>query len=533
MGTSSRPPLLRRPAMLAVAGALLTSILTAGMPVPAAASFTASSSCATNLRRAPYTTATVRLRIPRGSRVVVADSVRGGSWRAACPGWVSGTRWYRITAVNGRTVRSLYGVSVLYAAAGLFRVVAAAPGLPPAPTPTPIATPAPTPVPMPTSKPSPTPTATSTPAPAPSPAQAAAALRWGLLGGAATGIADERAAGMTAKLVELSWRSYEPARGSFDAAYVIRKRTEIAAVRAGGMAVILGLGVQFEPDWLLAMPNAAYVDQYGDHYADTCMGCQRANFVWNAALREAQGAYVARALADFGAQVAAVRIGGGHYGELGYPAATYAGHANTYWAFDANAAASNPVPGWKPGMASPNREAGRFLDWYLDALTRYANWQIATVRAAFAGPIILLEPSFGIRPGEVAAAANADLAGTTSPERNGEVQRGYDFARHVAAISDPGVWVASTWLDCPYGNDSVTDPGVGSPGRYIASLARARGLRAYGENTGQGSASVLASTAARARSFGLVGFAWYNEEELLSGRYATLADMARVIAANP
>jgi hypothetical protein len=98
------------------------------------------------------------------------------------------------------------------------------------------------------------------------------------------------------------------------------------------------------------------------------------------------------------------------------------------------------VPGWTPGNPSPNGEAAKFLDWYLDSLVDYQNWQISSLRATgYNGKIMMLYPSWGIRPGQIEEAVATNLNGTTSVEKNGEIQRGYDFARQVRAIEDPKV----------------------------------------------------------------------------------------------
>ena len=370
-------------------------------------------------------------------------------------------------------------------------------------------------------------TTTSTMAPA-----LPAALRYGLIGNDGTHLAAERSAGIGSKLFELNWAAYEPARGAWAADYLTWVKGQLADLRAAGFAIVLSLGVQFAPAWLLSTyPDAYYVDQYGDRYADTCSGCEVPNFVWNTALRGELARYVAHVFADLGTDFAAVRIGGGHYGELGYPTASYGGHSNTYWAFDANAAASDPVPGWTPGMASPHGQAGTFLDWYLAQLADYETWQISTVRASYPGPLMLLIPSFGIRPGQAQAAIDNNLAGTTSPEINGEVQRGYDYARFVSVIDDPGVVLDTTWLDCPYGSDASSSPDAWRPVHYLAYLA-ARSphhLRLYGENTGGGSAAVMRFTFAQARKYRLAGFLWFDEQELFSGAHATLPVLARLI----
>jgi hypothetical protein len=360
------------------------------------------------------------------------------------------------------------------------------------------------------------------------------ALAWGLIGNDGVHLDEERSAGITTKMLSLSWRKYMTGSGTVDAAYVARKRAELAALRAAGFEVILSLGYHDTPGWILALPDSRYVNQYGDSYGgggEPDLG--DANLVFNPILREHLAAYVARVFADLGTDFAAVRVGGGRYGELTYPPAKLLGHANNYWAFDSHAQARDPVPGWRPGDPSPNGESARFLEWYLDALADYQTWQIETVRRSYAGRIMVLYPSWGIRPGQAALAVAGNLAGTTSAELNGEIQRGFDFARQVGAIADPGVVVTTTWLDADGSRDGGADQRYWSPVHYLASLAAANPVRPalYGENTGHGSAAALAFTRAQAGRFGLLGFAWYCEGELFGGTHATLRDYAAVIAA--
>jgi GH25 family lysozyme M1 (1,4-beta-N-acetylmuramidase) len=95
------------------------------------------SACPVNLRLAAGTSARVRVTLRTGVKVTVVATVRGSAWRVSCPRAVSGTSWYRISAINGRSVRSLYGVTYLYGSAGLFKAVPPAPRPPPAPSPPP------------------------------------------------------------------------------------------------------------------------------------------------------------------------------------------------------------------------------------------------------------------------------------------------------------------------------------------------------------------------------------------------------------
>ncbi len=176
----------RRP--LAIFAALLSVAILAGLTVgiePASAATTTSlaAACGVNLRIGPSTGYANRTTIRAGTTLSAVATVTGGSWRSSCGGrTVSGTTWYRISVVNGRSVASLYGRSYLYAATGLFKP-AARPSSSPTPVPAPTASPSPTPT------PTPTPGPTSAPGPATSPALAAACDGVNLRTGPSTGYA--------------------------------------------------------------------------------------------------------------------------------------------------------------------------------------------------------------------------------------------------------------------------------------------------------------------------------------------------------
>lgn len=103
---------------------------------PAATSTKATACSGVNLRRTARTTGFRQATLKAGVRITVTATVTGSKWKATCAGKVvSGSKWYRISAINGKSVKSRYGVTYLYAATGLFKSVAAPP--PPAPAPTP------------------------------------------------------------------------------------------------------------------------------------------------------------------------------------------------------------------------------------------------------------------------------------------------------------------------------------------------------------------------------------------------------------
>jgi GH25 family lysozyme M1 (1,4-beta-N-acetylmuramidase) len=85
---------------------------------------TYASNCSVRLRASASTTAATRSIIADGSVVTAVGTVTGGSWSALCGTNVSGNTWLKVTAVAGQSVSSLYGVSAVYAAKGLFRAVA-------------------------------------------------------------------------------------------------------------------------------------------------------------------------------------------------------------------------------------------------------------------------------------------------------------------------------------------------------------------------------------------------------------------------
>jgi len=71
-----------------------------------------------NLRTSASTSGTKKASLAAGTRVTVIGTVTGGSWSAGCGG--NDTSWYKINQVNGKSTSSLYGVSAVYGAKGLF-----------------------------------------------------------------------------------------------------------------------------------------------------------------------------------------------------------------------------------------------------------------------------------------------------------------------------------------------------------------------------------------------------------------------------
>ncbi len=395
-----------------------------------------------------------------------------------------------------------------------------------------IASPAAAPTVTATARVTPTPNPTATRAPA-SGLDCPASGRhcWGLLGNDGTHLREEYAAGIRLKHFRVGWRSFEPEEGRISRTYVAEKQAELAALRQTGFAIVLSLTLHDTPGWLHdRYRDSHYINQYGELYEGDFDGGD-ANLMFNAEIRDAAERHIAEVFAELGTDFAAVRVGAARYGELTYPPAEWNGRDNLYWNYDANALAQSPVSGWRPGDPSPEGEAQRFLEWHLDALVQLQSWQIAVVRQHYSGPLIMLYPSWGIRPGQIERAVAGDLDGRSSAERNGEIQRGFDFARQIGALEDPHIIVSTTWLDADPTGDDGDDPARWSPVHYLAELAAAHPLQlpVIGENTGHGHVPEMELSAAQMVRYGLIGMLWYNEEELLSGQYATLEDYRRII----
>lgn len=369
--------------------------------------------------------------------------------------------------------------------------------------------------------------------------------RFALIGNDGTHLRQEREAGIDAKVLEISWRNFYTSEGEVNTSYVEHEKKELKTLHEAGFQVILSLGFHDTPPWVHEnYPNSYYVNQFGERWTGDNFvgGVPRdngdANLVFNQRLRGLVASYANDVFSEFGTDFYAVRLGGGRYGELTYPPARFGGKDNNYWAYDENAqrsAAKAGIGDWRPGDPSPDGQADRFLNWYLDSLVGYQKWQVSMVReAGYSGRIMMLYPGWGIRSGQIRSATAANLDGSTPAEINGEIQSGHDFARQVAAIEDGNVLVTTTWLDANASKDSGEDPRYWSPVKYLSSLAETNPVHPslYGENTGDGSLEDMLLSDHQMRRYELVGMAWYKESQLLSGRHATLAEYKRIIEAS-
>lgn len=101
----------------------------------------------------------------------------------------------------------------------------------------------------------------------------------------------------------------------------------------------------------------------------------------------------------------------------------------------------------------------------------------------------------------------------------------------MKTIEDDNVLVTTTSLDSDASRDDGQDPRYWSPAKYLSSLVESNPIHLglYGENTGSGSLADMLVSVYQMQRYRLMGMAWYDEEQLFSGRYATLEDYKRVI----
>lgn len=341
----------------------------------------------------------------------------------------------------------------------------------------------------------------------------------GVLGSDARTAPDVRVAGLTAVTLQVAWDAAQPVPGAgLDPGYVAQLRARIGAHQAQGLSVVLDTGLQYAPAWVLKLPDASFVDQFGTaHTATTESGENVPDAVWNPRVRSAQAAYLAALAAALGRTTfSAVRVGGLLTGELRFPrdaqgAIDATTGTGSWWAFSRYAQASSPVPGYRPGISKRDQaKDAKFLEHYLASLAAYQDFLVGATTAAFSGDLLLMYPSFGVRTGDRAGAVVASLSRAAT--RYSELVQGLDFSRLVArAATYPVRAVAySTWLDGP---EFGTSDGDLSPVAFLARQAAPLRLAVGGENSADSAEDVdaLRLCQQRARALTLSHVFWFND----------------------
>lgn len=375
------------------------------------------------------------------------------------------------------------------------------------------------------------------PTPSGSPAAPSGRPLVGVVGATASHLAEDAAAGVQVVTVGVGWSQLQPGPDTFDPSALAPTLATIDAARADGLQVVLDVGLQYPPSWVFGLPGGTrFVDQYGDAFTGPPgSGDDVANAVTDAAVRTAEGTYLAWLGAHVPAgSLLAVRMGGGPLGELRYPDASYAGHDDCFWAYDASSARELPRPGWVPGTGTA-AQAAAFLTAYDGALVGYGDWLDAALATDFHTDELVLLPGWGQRPGVAALEVASRL---TLPFD--EFNQGLDWAALLPSLPDRARLVAyTTYLDAPSFGPS---PQAEDPADFVASLARPLGMRTGGENTGGGGPATLALTLHRAESLGMTIVDWMDEAELVAAStgqdpggptYGQLASLVETVLGPP
>ncbi|GAA3071781.1 hypothetical protein GCM10010464_39900 [Pseudonocardia yunnanensis] len=396
-------------------------------------------------------------------------------------------------------------------------------------------------------------------------------MRVGVLG---SDCAEERVStladvGVDLAVVDVRWDRFEPSPGEIDPAYVDSLTGAVERCRNAGVGVVLGLGLQYAPGWVGDLPNGRYRNQYGIEREGSAP-----NVIFSADVRDAVDSYVEElgAVVPFD-DIAAIRVGTGEAGELGFPGRVYGSDSdNAFWAFDdaaqdgsrlADGLEPTPLPGWRPGDRTQDgkdvtsEDVAGWFGWYTGSAAEAIAWQIELLRRhGFDGEIHIPLAGRGVLPADLGEAVAAYLDGTA--DRDGSLERGLFYPDQldrlgalaanlgggaifadVTGIGDATAVQART-LNPPQDTCRPEDaredprhtPGVAdwSAFRWTIANARHAGLGVVGENPGspdapgtggdddsEGLAGQMQHAPRYAAECGLSAFFWAFEDDFFSG----------------
>lgn len=377
----------------------------------------------------------------------------------------------------------------------------------------------------------------------------------------------ERSKGLQVAHLQMSWDQYETSEDHYSSRYLARVKRDLNRFRQAGLVVEVSLGLNHAPNWLFQRyPEAAYVNQYGDHVTET------PNMVFSQTVREKAERYVDQVARNIGLdEFWAIRVVVSASGEFTYPTGgTDRPGPNAYfWAFDQNAQSparadrpptvpANPFPGWQPGQLDYRGKAfttGQVRDWYgwyLNALSDAVNWQIKYYKSlGYTGKLKVLVPGSGYYPQDYERAINHHLDGTT---QNRLIALGVGYFRTLGEIHDrKNVYIVPTSL--VDGTGHPKNNGCTPRDRFVNVLAPPAHLSAdwssmrwvsrvsrhfgFGLLSGESAGTdvspyypgVMEDAAHQMQSCGLRGLMWAFDSNLYDGTPgSSLADYAAVIS---
>jgi hypothetical protein len=344
-------------------------------------------------------------------------------------------------------------------------------------------------------------------------------------------------AGARVRLLHLGWNVLQPGGpDSWDsrAAQSFQDRINAFAALGPDVKIVLDLGVHYSPGW--AADIDPLVDQFGNTWdAKTPSG--GVNVYWSPNVRRHVAGYIDRVFRnlDFKGRLWVVRVGPSG-GELLYPDVASTGQNRSFWAFDPHAQAQSPVPGWRPGDPSPNGEAERFYNWYVDNLAGTFDFFFGEIRKHYQGLVAPVTPGMGVNERTARRLIERNLVDTWVQTYG----TGNYWQRVFAALpkGDRGVinWCSS--LGDASGDDNTLNWWEWSSAKQMAHLARQNGREIYGENRGRNpfdaSSGADERTTARwifwaAREFGYRGLLWVNQAQMQDERYTNLEQFRALV----
>jgi Malectin domain len=387
----------------------------------------------------------------------------------------------------------------------------------------------------------------------------------------------EHDAGIAVAQVTIAWKDYEIADGAFNENLMASMANEINIFLQAGQKVDVQLAIHYVPSWVMLIPDAYYINQYGVTAPQTD-GNDDPNYVFNGTVRQKVQDFEKHALQQLNARVGLkhiwdFRVDGGNGGEAYYgPSDDGQGHTNSYWAYDSNAQGAGnalppgvnktPFPGWHPGETTykgqsfTTSQVQQWYDWYFNSRMNYYNWQVALYRnAGFSHYLTFETPGFGTRPDEYTANIRDYLNGNGDP--NGTMSRAAVWQNLYPALSDKTDIIAyvSSMADsssrppndaCQPGDANVafnTWPGIDSWGavRYVSYIANKYGFLKGGENPGYDAGgsdygiTMMNNAAREMATCGLIGMFWAHDDRLYTAtntppaNMVTLTDYSSVI----
>jgi hypothetical protein len=348
-------------------------------------------------------------------------------------------------------------------------------------------------------------------------------------------------AGVRVRFVQLGWDVLQPGGPtSWDAgiANAFQQRIDAFVSYGPDVKLVLDLGIQYPPAWVSQVDPL--VDQYGNVWQARFPN-GGVNVYWSPTVRQHVAGYIQRIFSgiNFRGRLWAVRVGP-YMGELMYPEQANPGQNLSFWAFDSRAQAQSPVPGWRPGDGSPNGEAERFYNWYVDNLTNTFSFFLTEIRRYYGGYVAPVTPGAGIWEGNVRQLISRNLYDTSLNWYG----TGNYWQRIFSMLPGAGQnvinWCSS--MGDGSGDDTSTNWWEWSSARVQAYLAAQNGRRIYGENSAPNAFDTSGGAHPRTtmqwifstmHNNNYLGVMWISQSFMADPRYASLEQYRQMIAQYP